>query len=148
MTADLLYLRDNLIKQLRSDEGERLSVYQDSLGFWTIGVGRLVDGRKGGGITAEESAYLLNNDIERTRRGLVDALPWFESLDEARQGALINLAFQNGVSGVLLFKNMLAALKEGRWEDAKHHALDSRWAKQTPERAQRVATQLATGVWA
>ena len=44
---------------LIAEEGEKLSAYQDSMGFWTIGVGRLIDARKGGGISQEESRYLL-----------------------------------------------------------------------------------------
>ena len=37
------------VEQLRRNEGEVLHAYQDHLGFWTIGVGRLIDKRKGGG---------------------------------------------------------------------------------------------------
>lgn len=140
-------LRDNLIKQLRRDEGEVLNAYADHLGYLTIGVGRLIDKRKGGCITAEESAYLLNNDIERVRRGLVDALPWFEALDEPRQAALINMGFQLGVAGLLEFKNTLAAVRDGRFADAEAQAMQSKWAQQTPARAHRVARQLATGEW-
>ena len=39
-------MRDELIRQLRGDEGERSRVYQDHLGFWAIGVGRLMDKRQ------------------------------------------------------------------------------------------------------
>lgn len=137
----------NLVEQLRRDEGEKLSAYQDHLGYWTIGVGILIDARKGGGITLEESAYLLNNRISAKATELSVKLPWFSSLDQIRRAALTNMAFQLGVAGVLGFPSMLKALKEGRWDDAEKHALDSLWAKQTPERAKRVAKQLRTGEW-
>jgi lysozyme len=47
-----------------------------------------------------------------------------------------------GVSGVLKFKGMLEALKAGKRELAANEALDSLWARQTPERARRVAEQI------
>ncbi len=140
-------MNEKIIAQLRRDEGEVLTAYTDTEGYWTIGVGRLIDKRKGGGITAEESAYLLQNDIERKRRQLVEALPWVTSLDEARQAALLNMAFQLGIGGLLGFKQTLAAVRDGRYETAEALALQSQWAKQTPNRARRVARQLSTGEW-
>ena len=50
-------MKENLIRSLRGEEGEVLTEYKDHLGYSTIGVGRLIDKRKGGGITKEESAY-------------------------------------------------------------------------------------------
>lgn len=38
----------NLATQLRQEEGSVPHAYQDHLGFWTIGIGRLVDQRKPG----------------------------------------------------------------------------------------------------
>lgn len=138
----------NLIDQLRRDEGEKLHAYQDHLGFWTIGVGVLIDGRKGGGITAEESALLLANRIKAKEAELHARLPWFEKLDEIRQAALVNMAYQLGVDGLMGFPKMLGALRDQRWHDAEGQALDSLWAReQTPARARRVAHQLATGEW-
>lgn len=137
----------DLTKQLRRDEGEKLTAYQDHLGFWTIGVGRLIDARKGGGITPDESAFLLQNDIDK-RLALVSALlPWFERLSEARQGVLLNMAFQLGTSGLLGFKNTLALVEAGDYEGAALGMLASKWAQQTPQRAARLAEQMRTGVW-
>jgi lysozyme len=137
----------NLEDQLRRDEGEKLSAYQDNLGYWTIGVGRLIDVRKGGGLTKEESAYLLNNDICRKSREVKDALPWFGKLDEVRQGVLLNMAFQLGTEGMLKFKNTLAMIEAGRYEAAAESMRNSLWANQTPARADRLATQMRTGAW-
>lgn len=136
-----------IIEQLRRDEGEKLQAYQDHLGYWTIGVGRLIDARKGGGISAQESAYLLNNDISRVDQALRSALPWFGQLDEVRQAALINMGFQLGTAGLLEFKRTLACVRDGRFAEAETHALASKWAQQTPARAKRVARQLASGEW-
>lgn len=137
----------DLISQLRRDEGEVLHAYKDSLGYLTIGVGILIDERKGGGITPDESAWLLQRRIDAKRAELSAALPWFKYLDEVRQAGLLNMAYQLGVPKLLGFRKMLAALRDQRWAEAESHALDSDWAKQTPERAHRVARQLATGEW-
>jgi lysozyme len=138
-------MRARLIAHLRREEGEVLHAYKDHLGFLTIGVGRLVDKRKGGGISPEESAYLLNNDINRIDADLRSRLEWFAHLDEVRQEALIAMAFQMGVPGLLKFKQTLAAIRDERYEHAAELARQSLWAKQTPARAKRVCLQIATG---
>lgn len=136
-----------LTKQLRSDEGEILSAYQDHLGYWTIGVGRLIDSRKGGGISKEESAYLLTNDINDRIKAIRQALPWFDTLDDARKGVLINMAFQLGVEGLLQFKTMLTYIESGKYNEAADSMYQSLWAKQTPERCKRMAKQMRSGQW-
>lgn len=136
-----------LEQQLRRDEGEKLYAYRDHLGYLTIGVGRLIDKRKGGGISKEESAILLANDIRRKTSELVERLPWVKQLSPARRGVLINMAFQMGVDGLLGFKNTLQMIKERRYEEASRAMLNSLWAQQTPERAVRLARQMATDKW-
>ena len=133
--------------QLRRDEGEVLYAYPDSEGYLTIGIGRLLDKRKGGGISAEESAYLFSNDFNSKLGELRRRLPWFDKLDVARQGVLLNMAFQMGVDGLLGFKNTLAMIERGDYKAAAAGMLDSLWARQTPERAQRLSIQMETGQW-
>lgn len=137
----------NIIEQLKRDEGCKLSVYNDHLGFATIGIGRMIDSRKGGGISQEEADYLLANDVKRVRSELGKALPWFEALDEVRQGALMNMAFQLGTAGLLKFKNSLSLIERGKYSQAHDELLNSTWAKQTPARAGRIADQIFTGKW-
>lgn len=140
-------LIDELTTQLRRDEGEVLTAYQDHLGYWTLGIGRLIDSRKGGGITREEAAYLLRNDISKVDKALQVSLPWFPTLSEARKGVLLNMAFQLGVSGLLKFKNTLKMVEQGEYAKASVAMLDSEWAKQTPERAKRLSLQMAQDRW-
>lgn len=141
-------LRDRLAVQLRRDESEVLHAYQDHLGYWTIGIGRLIDKRKGGGISAEESAYLFGNDLNERLSAVRRQLPWFDRLDEARQGVLINMSFQMGVDGLLGFRNTLAMIERGDYAAAADGMLNSLWAReQTPARARRLSEQMRTGVW-
>jgi lysozyme len=136
-----------LEEQLRRDEGEKLSAYQDHLGFWTIGIGRLIDSRRGGGISTDESTMLLRNDIARIRVELLQRLPWFVHLDPVRQGVLMNMAFQLGINGLMAFQDTLGKVQTGDYAVAADKMLQSKWATQTPERAKRLAIQMRDGVW-
>ena len=134
--------------QLREDEGEVLHEYKDHLGYSTIGIGILIDKRKGGGITREESSYLFQNRLGAKREAIRKALPWFDSLDLVRQGVLLNMAYQMGVDGLLAFKTTLKHVQAGQWVAASVGMLDSKWARQdTPQRAERLAEQMRSGVW-
>ena len=139
---------EQLTAQLRRDEGTKATVYKDTLGFDTIGVGRLIDSRKpGAGLRPDEIDYLLKNDIADRVTALTKALPWFVKLDEARRGVLINMAFQLGTSGLLGFKSTLALVAAGKYSEAAEQMLKSKWATQTPARAKRLADQMKTGEW-
>jgi|TARA_Y100000310_G_scaffold340907_1_gene438258 lysozyme len=138
--------RVQLTKDLRADEGFVKHVYQDSRGYWTIGIGRLIDGRKGGGITLEEARYLLDHDIDDAVRGLDIHMVWWRALVEPAQRALVNMTFQMGLQGVLKFKKMIACLERRDYEGTAVEALDSKWARQTPERAARIAALFREGV--
>lgn len=140
-------MASQIVRQLRADEGVEGSAYQDHLGFWTIGVGRLIDARKGAGLADDEINYLLNNDINRRIAALDKRLSWWRKLDDARQGVLLNMAFQMGVDGLLAFKNTLALVEAGRYDAAAAGMMNSKWATQTPARAKRLAQQMRTGVW-
>lgn len=136
-----------LVARLLEDEGEVLHCYIDSLGYQSIGVGRLIDKRKGGGITKEESRYLLRNDIARKIGECRSRFEWFDALDDVRKGVIVCLAFQLGTDGVSKFNMMIRAIQIGDYVAASLEALDSTWAKQTPERAKRMSRVLRTGVW-
>jgi lysozyme len=140
-------LKPNLARQLKADEGLVLHAYQDSLGFWTIGYGRLIDDRRNGGINEQEAVYLLGNDIDAKLHDVSKALPWVPSMNEARQGALLNMAFQMGVGGLLGFQQTLAAIRDEHYAHAAHLMLLSTWAQQTPTRARKMSRQLETGEW-
>ena len=133
--------------QLIRDEGDQPSVYQDSLGYWTIGVGFLIDRRKGGRLPSVVRDYWLDFLVDANRRALRSALPWYDRLDVVRQGVLLNMAYQLGVAGLLAFSETLARVRDGRYTEAGIAMLQSDWAKQTPQRAVRLSEQMKTGLW-
>ena len=137
----------NLREQLKRDEGVVRHAYEDSLGFTTIGCGRLIDMRRGGGLSPDEIDYLLDNDIKEKTAQVLAALPWASKLNEPRFAVLVNMAFQMGIGGLLRFHRTLGSIEDGQYGEAAAEMLDSTWAKQTPERAHRLATQMETGEW-
>ena len=134
-------------QQITRHEGEVLHAYPDHLGFDTIGVGRLIDKRKGGGITHDEAQYLLNNDINTRVESLQAKLPWFEGLSEVRKAVLLNMSFQLGIAGLMGFGRTLEMVKMGDYVNAADNMLKSKWAQQTPARANELANQMRTNLW-
>mgnify|MGYP001615460746 CR=1 FL=1 len=135
---------ENLHEQLIRDEGMVLHAYRDSLGFLTVGVGHNLDAKN---ITKRAAMVILDDDIADARMGLMAKWPWMRELSPARLGAFINLAFNMGIGGLATFKNTLKAAEEGRWADVSRGLLDSKYARQVGERAQRVARQLREDRW-
>ena len=139
-------LTEYLKTTLRAEEDTIPHAYQDHLGFWTIGVGHLVDKRKGGKLSSQVIDLQLDIDVQEKMGEVYKAIPWALNLDVGRRAALVLMAFQLGTSGLLAFKNMLLALRHQKWQEAHDHALDSKWARDdTPARAKRVAAMLLTG---
>lgn len=134
--------RPKMIRQLRLHEGERLTPYRCTAGKLTIGVGRNLEDR---GITAEESAYLLNNDIDREWKALITSLPWVTGLNDVRQRVLLDMSFNLGIAGLLKFKNTLATIQRGDYSKAADMMLDSLWARQVKGRATRLSQMMRTG---
>lgn len=128
--------------QIKRHEAQRLKPYQDTVGKTSIGYGRNLDDV---GISVLEAEMLLDHDIERAVRGLDRELPWWRDLDELRQEALIEMAFNLGIGGLLTFHFMLCALKDGRYGDAAAEALDSKWHRQVGRRARVIADMLRYG---
>lgn len=135
--------REKLTKEIINHEGFLRHAYTDTEGFLTIGIGRLIDKRKNGGISYEEARYLLENDIDKIDKELPKKLPWITKQPDQVQRALYNMAFQMGIKGLLTFRKMLKALEENDYATAHKEALDSKWARQTPHRAQRIAAMLS-----
>ena len=132
-----------LVKQLRRHEGVRSHVYLCPAGYETIGVGRNI-AESGLGLSDDEIDYLLENDIKRCKQELI-GLSWFVDIDPVRQDALVNLCFNLGMTRLLGFKNAMAAMAVGDYDQAADEFLDSRWATQVGDRAIEVTDMIRTG---
>lgn len=137
-------MTDLSYRLISEEEGRIAHVYQDHLGYWTIGVGCLVDARKGGGLCDEAIDAQLEHDLARFRKQ-AESLPGYATLNEVRQAVIISMLFQLGsLSGWPKFRKALA---DGDYDQAAEEGMNSTWAKQTPNRAQRQMHMLRTGVW-
>ncbi len=134
--------RERLKKALVRHEGLRLKTYRCTAGKLTIGVGRNLDDV---GISEPEAMVLLENDLDSVSKDLTRTLPWWTSLDDARQEVLANMAFNMGIGTLLTFKNTLQAIKEGRYKEAAAMMLQSKWATQVGNRAKELAAQMESG---
>lgn len=137
-TYDSAKLRADLIR----DEGRRSHPYRCTAGKLTIGIGHNLDDA---GISAAAIDLLYAEDEAACVADLDRALPWWRGLSEARQRALLNMRFNLGLSRMLGFKQMLAALQQGDYQAAAAQALDSAWAKQVGDRARRIAALIRDG---
>lgn len=134
-----------LMAELEREESRVLHAYQDHLGYWTTGIGRLIDKRRGGGISDAEAETLLRNDIARIRAELDRSLPWWRTLDPVRQRALQNMAFQMGVGELAGAHLTMPLIRDGKYAEAAARLRQWKWAKQTPSRAARVIKMIETG---
>lgn len=119
-------------------EGIRLKPYTDTQGKLTIGVGRNLTDK---GISKLEAMQLLRNDIE-TIRGQLNTLPVFRGLKDHQKAALIDMGFNLGFSGILQFTQMWNALGRRDHALAAKEMLDSKWARQTGNRAVELARMI------
>tara|TARA_Y100000996_G_scaffold383839_1_gene340122 strand:- start:11165 stop:11593 length:429 start_codon:yes stop_codon:yes gene_type:complete len=134
--------KNRFILQIRFHEGVESKVYKDHLGIETIGVGRNLKDR---GLSEDEIDYLLTNDITIIENELDKAFPWWRDLDEVRQRALADLAFNMGIPRLHGFVKMLAGLQRRDYNTAAEELLDSKYAKQVGARSERIAGMIRTG---
>lgn len=134
--------RDIVRAQLRIDEGVRTKPYRDSVGKLSVGVGRNLDDK---GLSMEEIAYLLDNDITDAERDARYLFPTFDKLTEVRKAVLVNLCFNLGRERAAGFKKLRKAIQDEDWSQASVEMLNSLWASQVGPRATRLAKQMEVG---
>jgi lysozyme len=140
------------IKELILEEGTRLHVYDDAtgsavvpgytlVGHPSIGVGRALDLH---GISGHEAQFLLDDDLAEIN-AVLRAYPWWIQLSSVRQFVICDLAFNVGITGLLAFVHMIAALKASDYDRAATEMLASSWATELPTRSHRLAQIMRTG---
>ena len=138
---------ERLLESVKKHEGYRNKVYLDTLGKRTVGVGHLcVEDFWEDDKEYEESFLMeiLEKDLQEAIRGAKELMEEHgcADIDDRAEEILIEMVFQLGRTGVSKFKNMWKALSEHNYVGASFEMLDSRWAKQTPNRAKNMADQM------
>ena len=137
-----------LLKSVRDHEGYRDQVYLDSLSKRTVGVGHLCveefweDDKK---YSEKFLMEILEKDLENAISGAEELLKEC-NLPSLANEIVVEMVFQLGKTGVSKFRNFLAALQgdSPQWLKASEEMLDSRWAKQTPNRAKGMSEVIAS----
>jgi lysozyme len=132
----------SLVADLTRDEGRKLRLYQDGEGNWTIGVGHNLTAN---GISDAICDALLAEDIANAEALLDRNFPWWRTLDEVRQRAVVNLAFNLGAK-LLDFTITMGRLQARNYSAAADALLaNGRWVAQVGPRAQRLAWMVRVG---
>ena len=138
---------------LHYEEGYEGKPYLCSEGYPTYGIGHKLSNKKGNlsaysdlYISLDEAKVLLAKDCEPLHHDLsrVIGKP-YTRLTPSRKIVIQSMAFQMGVEGVAKFKNMWKSVEQGDWNMVSAHMLDSKWARQTPQRASRHSTVMKYG---
>ena len=136
-------VRARLLPQLELEEGVRLRPYQDTVGKWTIGIGRNLTDI---GISMDEAIVLCDSDMTHAISEL-ELYSWYSALDTVRQVALASMMFNLGAGRFGAFHNMILALESGNYDAAADEAENSEWYNQVGPRGKRIVAMLRTGQW-
>ena len=156
MTVDV----KQVYEEISSDEGKVLHAYLCSQSHKTVGIGHKVletdaesslyvygigaDVADGQSISEGRCYELFQEDVQVAIDGCQKIYNNWEELPEEMQHVLVNMAFQLGQTGLSKFKNLKVAIEDYQWQRAAEEMLDSRWAKQTPARAQRLYKRVSS----
>jgi|HubBroStandDraft_6_1064221.scaffolds.fasta_scaffold225558_3 lysozyme len=132
---------DLAIARLKTDEGFRATKYLDSVGKLTIGYGFNIDA----GITQTAAEALLSAQTAALAKTLATYW-WAAGLDDARLSVVVEMAFNDGLNGLLHFPLMLGAIGRKDWQSAHDECLNSDAAHMLPTRYNALAQILLTGV--
>ena len=127
---------------IKLNEGLRLFPYKCSTDKLTIGYGRNLDDN---GISKEEADFMFENDIEDAQASLYEIFTesiFKHHLSRNRQAVLTDMMFNLGKTRFSKFKQMIQAIKNNNFDEAARQILDSRYAVQVPNRANRNASMM------
>ena len=135
---------DRLLASVKKHEGYRNKVYKDTLGKRTVGVGHLCVEEFWEDDKEYEEKFLmdiLEADLQNAINGAERLCSNCPDIDDLAKEIIVEMVFQLGETGVSKFKNMWKALEQDppAYSVAASEMLDSRWAKQTPNRANGLA---------
>jgi lysozyme len=140
---------DKLREELAADEGCKFEIYLDHLGYKTYGIGHLIteDEAEYGypvGVPVGEGRVIeaFETDIAITIADCDILFDDFATLPEEAQLILANMMFNMGLPRMSKFKNMIAAVEAGDWNEAAVQMQDSKWYNQVTNRAERLIERM------
>ena len=140
---------EKLREELKRDEGCVHSVYLDHLNLKTVGIGHLLtewdeeyDKPVGTEVSEERVNELFDKDIQTTIDECKVLYDDFDDLPEEAKRIIANMMFNLGRPRLSKFKKMREAVMDANWIEAAIQMEDSLWAKQVPNRAERLCERM------
>jgi len=140
---------NKLREQLKIDEGVKYEVYDDHLGYKTFGIGHLVkasDEEYGAAVGTPVSEERVNSIFDEDVKIFISEseklFPNLESMPREAQQVIVNMCFNMGAPRLAKFKKFIAAMNDEDWATASIEMLDSRWADQVGDRANRLSNRI------
>ena len=146
----------DIFKLLEREEGWSSQPYYCSEGYPTIGFGFRIGPKDAPlkhyrlSLSKALGMAWLAEEVQSTVAAMdkhPEIVAALASCNDARKAVLISMAYQMGADGLSKFENTLKAIAEQRWADAQSGMTASKWARQTPNRANRHAIQMLRGLW-
>ena len=138
-----------LKQELTQDEGCKYEIYLDHLGYKTFGIGHLCkatdpenDLEVGVEVSKDRVDECFLDDIEKVIEDCHILYDHFDNLPEEAQLIIANMMFNLGRTRLTKFLKMREAIMDGNWIEAGIQMEDSRWAKQVPNRAERLCERM------
>ena len=126
----------NLIENIKESEGFVEHVYNDSLGIPTIGYGFAIKDLILDEDIAEE---ILLRKVKALALRVQNKFDWFNTAPDIIKEVVIEMCYQLGLGGFSKFKKTISYLEKENYLEASKEMLDSKWAKQTPNRAKKLS---------
>ena len=126
----------DIIEQLKIHEGYKPKVYKCTAGVDTIGIGFAIKDLE---LSEDVCELILKEKLQALEERFEDKFDWFKTSPIEVRNVMLNMAYQLGFRGFCKFKKTLSYLENAEWESASKEMLDSKWAKQTPNRANELS---------
>jgi lysozyme len=140
---------NKLAEEIKADEGVIYEIYNDHLGYKTCGVGHLCratdpenDLEVGDPVSVERVNELFAEDLDITIEECRKLYEYFDDLPEEVQRIICNMMFNMGRPRLSQFKKMYEAVMDANWIEAAIQMEDSLWARQVPNRAERLCARM------
>ena len=138
-----------LREELTLDEGCEYKIYNDHLGYRTLGIGHLIvqddpeyNMEVGEEVSEERVNECFAQDIEKVIEDCIILYDDFYTLPDEVQLIVANMMFNLGRPRLSKFIKMKTAIDNHDWQEAAIQMQDSKWYKQVPNRAERLCERM------
>lgn len=131
------------IEKIKAEEGDSPTLYRCTENKVTIGAGINLEAQPMPQEVRDFWLKLIIKDVLGDLNCRLESYNRSDLMDNKKIAlVLVDMAYQLGVNGLFKFKRMLQALAAQDYERASNELLDSKYAIQTPNRANRNAELL------